>query len=148
MGDTFKCSIDAFDYDAEHCAISNRRVAVQFNPEQDGYPDGCTIDADDKIWVAMWAGGCIIRCDPLTGKQMQRITIPGAKQTTSCAFGGDNLDQLFVTTASCGIPASELATGQPNAGALFRVDLSGQGIRGVEAPRFGAVDTSKRPKIT
>lgn len=127
--------IDAFDYDGASGAISNRRCAVQFG-ESDGYPDGCTIDADDKIWVAMWAGGEVVRVDPRTGAILTRVPVPKVSQVTACAFGGAHLDQLFVTTASCGVPANELKPDGPqcNAGALFRIDLSGTGIRGVTAP--------------
>ena len=69
---------------------------------------------------------------------MARVAIPLARQVTACAFGGERLDQLFITTASCGIPAEELAEGQPNAnaGTLFRIDFSATDVRGVPAPRF------------
>ena len=103
---------------------------------RDGYPDGCAIDADDKIWVAMWGGGQVVRYDPISGEAMLRVPLPNVMQVTSCAFGGDNLDQLFVTTASCGLSDAQLAE-QTNAGALFRVDLSATGIKGCVAPMFG-----------
>ena len=61
--------------------------------------------------------------------------IPGATQVTSCAFGGPELDQLYVTTAAAGIPEDKLVPGaeQENAGHLFRLDLSAEGVKGVPA---------------
>ncbi len=138
--DTPTGRIDAFDFDEAKGTITNRRPAVAVDTAADGWPDGCTIDADDKIWVAMWAGGQVVRYDPLTGEALARVRIPGATQVTSVAFGGEKLDQLYVTTASCGIPADKLAAGaaDENAGACFVIDCSGTGIRGRPAPRFGA----------
>lgn len=129
--------IDAFDYDAEGGAISNRRPAVTIDTAALGNPDGCTIDSQDKIWVAMWDGGSVVRFDPLSGEVIATVPIPKAKLVTSCAFGGEQLDQLFVTTASCGVGEADLAGPQSNAGALFRIDLSATDIRGVPAPKYG-----------
>ncbi len=64
------------------------------------------------------------------------MRIPGAEQVTACAFGGPKLDVLFVTTASCGIAQGVIDKKQPNAGAVFSIDLSKHGVRGVPAPRF------------
>ena len=53
---------------------------------------------------------------------------------SSCAFGGANLDTLFITTPSEGLTADELAE-QPLAGRLFAVDV---GVKGLPEPRFSA----------
>ena len=140
--------IDAFDFNAKKGTLSRRRPAVHVTGKHDGYPDGSTIDADDKVWVAMWEGGCVIRYDPTSGKELLRIPIPGARQVTSCAFGGKGLSTLFVTTASCGIPQATLDRDQPNAGALFAIDLKAHGVRGVPAPSFcldDAANGSSKP---
>ena len=91
----------------------------------------------------MWEGGCVIRYDPKSGKEMMRVAIPGAKQVTSCAFGGADLSTLYVTTASAGIPQAEIDREQPNAGALFAIDLKKQGVSGVPASAF---KLPKQPK--
>ena len=62
--------------------------------------------------------------------------VPGAEQVTSCAFGGPNLDQLYITTAACGIDEARLESDQANAGHLFKLDLSGEGIKGVQANSY------------
>lgn len=64
-----------------------------------------------------------------------RYMVPGATQVTSCAFGGPDLDQLYITTAAAGIAEDRLAPGadQENAGHLFRLDLSAEGVKGVPA---------------
>jgi len=134
--DTPTLRIDAFDFDVEAGTISNRRPAVAFE-DSNGYPDGCTIDSEDMIWVAMWEGSAVLRVDPVAGRILGKVEIPGANQVTSCAFGGRNLDQLFVTTASCGISAEQLDSTLVNAGAVFRIDCSALGVTGVVAPRFG-----------
>jgi sugar lactone lactonase YvrE len=67
------------------------------------------------------------------GVPRDRYTVPGAEQVTSCAFGGPNLDQLYITTAACGIDEARLKTDQVNAGHLFKLDLSAEGIKGVKA---------------
>jgi len=128
--DSMKENIQAFDFDAETGNITNHRVAVKVNAKEQGYCDGCTIDSEDKIWVAHWEGGSVCRWDPTTGALLEKIPIPGASLVTSCAFGGPNLDQLFVTTASCGLSEEALRTKDSNAGALFRIDFSGTSIRG------------------
>lgn len=136
--DTPTMAVAAFDFDGATGAISNRRVAIKF-PEKDegftGYPDGCTIADDDSIFIAFWSGGCVGRYNPNTGTLIKKYMIPGATQVTSCAFGGPELDQLYVTTAAAGIPEDKLVPGaeQENAGHLFRLDLSAEGVKGVPA---------------
>ncbi|XP_060077430.1 regucalcin-like isoform X2 [Ylistrum balloti] len=88
--------IYAFDYDAETGNISNRRDAVDV---ANGYPDGMTIDMEDKLWVACFSAGRVVRYDPNTGEELQVIEIP-SKRTTSCCFGGDNFEDLYVTSCA------------------------------------------------
>jgi len=132
-------NVYAYDYDLETGSISNRQIAIRhFNQEgkpDKGYPDGCCIDAEDKIWIAAWEGGAVFRYDPSNGELLSRHEVPGASLVTSCSFGGANLDTLFVTTASCGLSDAQLEA-QPNAGALFALDLSGTGIKGAPPPPY------------
>jgi len=137
--DTPSGQVDAFDVNEANGAISNRRSVILVDTEKDGHPYGCAVDVEDTLWIAMWGSGQVIRYDPSNGEVLLRVPLPKTKQATSCAFGGDNLDQLFVTTASCG-DASEpfsLLGGKPqHAGALFRINLSGTGIRGLPATLY------------
>ena len=126
--DTPTQNVRAYDYDLESGAISNARVVV--DTVAHGYnssPDGMTIDADGMLWVAFCHGGCVVRFDPRTNKELQRVDLP-CIETTACAFGGENLDRLFVTT---GIKAD---LNEPDAGKIFVID--GLGIKGVPAFAF------------
>ena len=60
-------------------------------------PDGLTVDADGGVWAAVWGGGAVLRYDP-DGRLRESIELP-AGHVTSCAFGGPELDQLYISTA-------------------------------------------------
>ena len=128
--DTGTHQVAAFDYDIETAEIANRRVIVEV-PESDGKPDGMTIDSEGMLWVAHWNGGRVTQWNPESGSLEQTIPIP-ASRVTSCAFGGPNLDDLYITTARTGLGQDELAE-QPHAGGLFRVR---PGARGIDAYEF------------
>jgi sugar lactone lactonase YvrE len=128
--DTPTGAVAAFDYDAETGEIGNRRVAVSV-PEDMGHPDGMSIDAEGKLWVAHWDGWSVNRWDPETGERLATIAVPAA-HVSSCAFGGPNLDDLYITTAALGLDC-EAVRDQPHAGGLF---VARPGVRGVEAFEF------------
>ena len=75
----------------------NRRVFLQFGAG-DGYPDGMTVDAEGCLWIAFWDGWCVRRFSPAGRTGSQTIDMPVA-QPTSCAFGGPDLDRLYITSA-------------------------------------------------
>jgi sugar lactone lactonase YvrE len=127
--DTFRQMILAFDYDPESGSISNQRPYVRV-PEEDGYPDGHTVDSEGFVWSTHWGGWKVTRYDP-TGKVEREIRLP-APNVTSCAFGGENLDELYITTAWATM-SEEDRKKHPLAGDLFRVRV---GIKGMEQPKF------------
>ncbi|MDP0489868.1 MAG: SMP-30/gluconolactonase/LRE family protein [Verrucomicrobiota bacterium JB023] len=110
--DTPRKEIWAFDYDEATGEWSNQRTVVDTS-HLDSSPDGMTIDKEDKLLVAFCHGGCVIKFDPATGKELARIDFP-CVETTSCCFGEDE-SELFVTT---GIKKDLL---EEDAGRLFRV---------------------------
>lgn len=118
----------AFDLAADG-TVANRRIFAQFG-EGDGYPDGMTIDADDCLWIAFWDGWCLRRLSP-AGERVAELTVP-VQRPTSVAFGGPDLDHLFITSARRDLTAEELL-GQPHAGGLF---LTVPGVRGLAEPLF------------
>ncbi|MFC5471513.1 SMP-30/gluconolactonase/LRE family protein [Cohnella suwonensis] len=128
--DTPTRQVAAFDYDMETGTLRNRRIVVEI-PEEQGFPDGMTIDSEGMIWVAHWGGWRVTRWNPNTGKQLEYVPVP-ASQVTSCTFGGPNLDKLYITTARIGLNEEEL-TKQPHAGGLFCAELV---IRGTPAVPF------------
>ena len=116
--------IYAYTFDAESGQVSNRHTQVDLTHES-FYPDGLTIDAEGCIWVAMWNGWCVIRFDP-QGQEMMRVPLP-VSLVTSCTFGGPNLTDLFITTASAGLSQAELGQSVA-AGDLFRLSTDVTGL--------------------
>lgn len=88
--------IYAYDYDVQSGKLCNRRVFVKV-PNEEGIPDGLTVDAAGFIWSAQWYGSSVVRYDP-EGKLERRINTP-AKQTSSLMFGGPDLTDIFITSA-------------------------------------------------
>lgn len=115
--DSARQTIYAFDLAADGTA-TGRRVHLAFK-QGDGYPDGMTVDAEDCLWVAFWDGGCVRRFSP-DGQMLTQISLP-VRRPTSCAFGGERLDRLFITSASRDLSPQERAA-HPQAGGLFIVD--------------------------
>ena len=113
----------AFDLDVNGKA-SNRRTFLQFGPG-DGYPDGMTVDAEGCLWIAFWDGWCVRRYSP-EAQWIETIRMP-VQRPTSCAFGGRDLDRLYVTSASVNLDEDALNM-QPNAGGLFMLV---PGVRGL-----------------
>lgn len=121
----------AFDFEVESGELANQRTVIEI-PAGNGGPDGMTIDEEGMLWIALWDGWRVTRWDPRTGRQIGEIPLPVARPT-SCVFGGPNLDELYITSASTRLPAAELAR-QPLAGGLFRCR---PGVRGAKTVAFG-----------
>lgn len=115
--------IYAFALDADGNA-TDKKLFLQF-AHDDGYPDGMTVDAEDCLWVAFWDGWCIRRFAP-EGALLAEIPVP-VQRPTSVAFGGADLDKIFITSASRDLTDAELVA-QPNAGGLFSFK---PGVRGI-----------------
>ena len=129
--DTPTAVIRAFDFDSATGDISNERVAVRVDAK-DGYPDGMTIDSNNNLWVGLWNGGAVAQYNSQTGELMQKIEVP-AHNVTACAFGGPNLDILYITTARVDMTEQEHER-YPFAGSVFSVT---PGVTGVKADYFG-----------
>lgn len=115
-----------FDLDEDGQA-NNRRTFLQFG-EDDGFPDGMTVDRQGCLWIAFWDGGCVRRFSP-EADLLQTVEMPASKPT-SCTFGGPDLDRLYVTSARIDLDETALMM-QPNAGGLFMVTTGVQGIADV-----------------
>lgn len=122
--DTFAREIYVFDYDVASGTLANRRIFVTV-PEEDGMPDGMTIDSEGRVWSAHWDGGVLLRYTA-EGREQLRIRFP-AKKISSVTFGGADYSDMYITTAG-GENKPEEGSG---AGALFQLNT---GIRGV--PEF------------
>ncbi len=114
--DTPTRRLDTFAFAATDGTLSDRRTLVELAEGCAGYPDGLTIDAEDHIWVALWDGWAVHRYRP-DGTLDRVVELPVARPT-SCAFGGEDLGDLYVTSARMGLTAEALEA-QPYAGGVF-----------------------------
>jgi sugar lactone lactonase YvrE len=121
--------IYAYDFEATTGAIENRRPFVHISP-QEGIPDGLTVDSEGYVWSALWGGWKVVRYDP-AGKVEREIRTP-VQNPTSCAFGGEQMDELYITSARLNL-SEEQRKEQTLAGDLFRIKTE---TRGIEEPRF------------
>jgi sugar lactone lactonase YvrE len=125
--DTPTRRVDVFDVDPHTGAWSGRRVHIEVDGTP-GYPDGMAIDEDDGLWVALWGGGAVNHYDA-AGRLVETIGVPGISQVSSCTFGGEARDVLYLTTSRQGLPDDQ----EPSAGAIFAVHA---GSRGAVAAEF------------
>ena len=127
--DTTLNTVRAYDYDVETGAIGNERV-VCTNEGKGGF-DGMAIDVEGTLWIAVYGGWAVKRYDPRSGELLAEYAMPFAN-VTSCAFGGENLDELYITSACQQMSEQELAD-QPLAGSLVKMD---PGVCGVDSPPY------------
>ncbi|MEP7277352.1 MAG: SMP-30/gluconolactonase/LRE family protein [Bacteroidota bacterium] len=120
--DTPTQTVAAYDYEMAGGRLSNRRVVIHV-PVEEGFPDGMTIDNEGMLWIAFWGGWKLARWNPHTGKKLLEIGFP-VSQVSSCAFGGKDLQDLFVTTAAEGLTPEEIHR-QPLAGSVFVIEHCG-----------------------
>lgn len=116
--DTPTREVKAFDYDVANGQIANRRVALNV-PESFGWPDGMTSDTEGNLWIAMWGGAQVTKWNPNTGKLLEQIPV-SALQTSSCVFGGRDMNELYITSARKGMSEVDLKK-YPLSGGLFKV---------------------------
>ncbi len=102
FAETLDRIIHAFDYDQATGAASGRRV---FATIEGCYPDGSTVDTEGCLWNAQWGGHRVVRYAP--DGSVDRIVEMPVENPTSCAFGGEALDILFVTSARMHLATDE-----------------------------------------
>ena len=127
--DTPTQKVVAYEYDDQTGKLGSSRVAVDFRDlNTEGSPDGMTIDEKGMLWVALCHGSAVVKVNPESGELLQKVELP-CVESTACAFGGSNLDRLFVTT---GIHKT---LHEKEAGKVFVID--GLGVSGVPALPYG-----------
>ena len=125
--DSYQGTIFAFDYEQETGRITNQRPFIQLpKGSAEIVPDGLCVDAEGCIWSAQWNGWQVVRYDP-KGRPLMTVKVP-AQRVTSCCFGGEKGDHLFVTSALTGLSEADLAV-QPHAGDLFILQTETTGQR-------------------
>jgi sugar lactone lactonase YvrE len=129
FADTQRDLVWAYDFDLDTGDATGERVFLDF-AHLPGRPDGAAIDEAGCYWIACVYGSAVLRVTP-DGEVDRRIPVPVTKPTMP-AFGGPDLTTLFVTTIGGG-GTHEVDPSQPDAGALFAVDV---GVRGLPEPVF------------
>ncbi len=113
LTDSAKHIIYAYDFDVNTGAIANRRVLIDLSHEiVDGVivePDGLTIDQQGNLWSALWNGWRIACFNP-AGEEIYSVKLP-VQRPTSVTFGGANLTDLYITSASVGLSQKEIQNG-------------------------------------
>lgn len=130
VADSLLRIIDALDIDAVTGAAGARRPFIHTRGEAFG-PDGSAIDADGYLWNAQWGGARLVRYAP-SGEIDLVVPVP-VDHPSSCAFGGENLTTLYITTARWLLDDQALAR-QPWAGSLLAFEPS---VPGLALPPFG-----------
>ncbi|SDP35685.1 Sugar lactone lactonase YvrE [Rhodoferax sp. OV413] len=117
----------AFDFDAVSGELAHRRLFVDMQPLP-GRPDGAAVDAEGCYWICANDAGLVHRFDP-QGQLLASLEVPVAKPSM-CAFGGANLDVLYVASIQPGTvdPAAPGLNG-----AVFALQ---PGVRGLPEPVF------------
>lgn len=121
--DTATYRVDVFDYDRTG-GLTGRQTFVDLSGEQ-LRPDGLTVDSEGGVWVALSNGGAVRRYSR-EGRLDGVIELP-VRKVTACTFGGERLDELFITTSREGLEPGD----EPQAGSLFRaaVGVTGMPVR-------------------
>jgi sugar lactone lactonase YvrE len=116
--DTATLAISMFDYDTA-TGLTSRRTFARL--PDGGRPDGLTVDADGGVWTAVSNRGAVYRYSA-DGVLTEKLAVP-ARKVTACTFGGEHLDQLFITTSQEKIDTRD----DPLAGSVFRAEV---GVKG------------------
>ncbi|CAH1687853.1 IclR family transcriptional regulator [Hyphomicrobiales bacterium] len=129
FADSANSIVFAFDYDLETGRIANQREFLDATVLP-GNPNGITVDAEDHLWVACLGGWRVCRYAP-SGRLVEEVILP-VPMPTNCAFGGDDLSTLYVTSTWIRLPAG-LSAQAPASGQLLAVRT---GTRGQPPRRF------------
>ncbi|MEZ5041978.1 MAG: SMP-30/gluconolactonase/LRE family protein [Saprospiraceae bacterium] len=128
MIDTMQQAVFAYDYDVSTGAIANRRKFIEFPKGE--FPDGMCMDSEDGFWIALWGLKKVVHFDH-SGKRVAEIIVP-ALHPTSCCFGGEQMQTLFITSSQRDLtPAQKIA--YPLAGRTFVIETD---VVGKVEPRF------------
>jgi len=119
-----------YDHDKTTGNIENKIALIDYREEK-GMADGMTIDKDGNLWVAFWGGFAVNRYDPISGEKLGVVELP-APNITSCEFGGENMNILFIT--SHGGNDENMKKEYPLAGSLFAVEIND--TAGLECNKF------------
>ncbi len=124
-------TIQSFLFDVESGDIDFEKVVITVD-RNEGSPDGMCMDEEGMLWIAQWDGFGVYRWNPHTGKRLDKIGLP-VPQVSSCTFGGENMDLLFITTARENMDMDTLNK-YPLSGNVF---IAKPGVKGIPGHKFG-----------
>lgn len=133
--DSPKLTVSAYDFDATTGTISSERTFAQASPFTKGCFDGMCTDAEGGVWTARWQDSKVVRYLP-DGTMDLIIELPKVLNVTCCCFGGEDMSDLFITTAAATENNAGTVEDYPQGGDLFMVRI--EGVKGVDRHRFGA----------
>lgn len=122
--------VQSYSFDNKTGSIVFEKTSVIIPPET-GSPDGMCMDEEGMLWIAHWGGFGVYRWNPENGKLLGKIDVP-VPQPSSCVFGGEHYDQLFITTARENL-SPELLEKYPDSGSVY---IATPGVRGVKKNLF------------
>lgn len=126
--DSFLHTMYAYDYDLDSGEVRNKRLFAETS-SLGGVPDGSAVDRDGVVWISIFKAGKIAAYRP-DGK-LERVVELSVKLPASVAWGGPDLDRLYVMTID---PTQFGWPPEVGAGHVYIVD--GLGPSGVPEPRY------------
>jgi len=117
--------VQSFIFDEKKGEIFFEKNVISI-PGKMGSPDGMAIDEEGMLWIAHWGGFGIFRWNPVNGKLIDKIEVP-VPQVSSCAFVGENLDYLMITTARENMKEEDLKK-YPESGNVFLIKTDVKGV--------------------
>lgn len=132
--DTAQSRVNSYFFDAETGDIQFEKVAISV-PAEFGYPDGMCMDEEGMLWIAHWEGFGVYRWNPGNGEMLEKLELP-VPNVTSCAFGGENMHYLLITTARQGVAKEKLEGEYSDSGNVY---IAHVGVKGVQPYKFSGI---------
>ena len=116
--------VQSFLFEEEKGNIAFEKNVIEI-PADTGTPDGMAIDEEGMLWIAHWGGFSVCRWNPNNGELLSKIDLP-VPQVSSCAFVGDELNHLLITTARENMSPEDVKK-YPESGDVFiiKTDVKG-----------------------
>jgi sugar lactone lactonase YvrE len=121
IADSYLKIIYKYNYDPEKRLLKNKRIFADLSSTESS-PDGMATSSMNLVWNAEWGGAKLTQYDP-GGEKTSQITLP-VLNPTSCAFGGENANLLFITSARAEMNEQQLEK-YPDSGSVLCLDLNG-----------------------
>lgn len=131
--DTSDGVVRGYTFNEESGEIKLDKIAIKV-PKEMGSPDGMCMDEEEMLWIAHWGGAGVYRWNPNNGQLLDKIELP-VPLVTSCAFGGQSMDELLITTARDGMTRDELRR-HPESGNVF---VAKPGVKGMLRNKFSGI---------